>query len=65
MAASLKADGSIWVGEGGEEEQEEECLLLPSSLPWLGIHRAAWLCSSAHMMVRQGAETSVICFTFK
>lgn len=56
MAASLKA----WRGPF-----EEECLLLPSSLPWPGIHQAAWLCCPAHMMVRQGAETSVICFTFK
>lgn len=55
MAASLKAHCPF----------EEECLLLPSSLPWPGIRQAAWLCCPAHMMVRQGAETSVICFTFK
>lgn len=40
-------------------------LLLPSSLPWLGIRQAARLCCPARVMARQGAETSVICFTLK
>ncbi|TNN51632.1 hypothetical protein EYF80_038148 [Liparis tanakae] len=44
MAASLKAGGPF----------EEGRLSRPSSSPWPGIRRAAWLCGVAHAAVRQG-----------